>query len=132
MKKIAIFIVSSLLLIAVSASAQRVILRSNNNYDIRIDGRYYNGNNASIPYLNPGYHDVEVYQVTSGGFLGLGKRRTLVSSSRFYLGNRDVVIDVDPYGYARIDESNSWANGNRYGKRMHRRYNRNYNNNYRQ
>ena len=74
MKKIAILIVSSLLLITVSASAQQVILRSNNNYDIRIDGRYYNGNSATIPYLNPGYHDVQVYQVTGNGFLGFGRR----------------------------------------------------------
>jgi len=127
MKKIAVFIVSSFLLLTISASAQTVTIRSNNNYDIRIDGRYYNGNSASIPYLNPGYHDVQVYQVTSRGILGLGKRRTLVSSSRFYLGNNDVVINIDAYGQTRINQSGNWANGNRYDRRMHRRYNRNYN-----
>ena len=127
MKRIAIFLVTSLLLITISASAQRVILRSNNNYDIRIDGRYYDGNNASIPYLNPGYHDLRVYRVTSG-FLGLGKKRTLISSTSFYLGNRDVVINVDRDGYARINQSNNWARGNRNGngRRMDRRYDRNY------
>jgi len=129
MKKIAIFLVSSLMLLTVSASAQRVILRTNNNYDIRIDGRYYNGNSASIPYLNPGYHEIRVYELRSGGFLGMGRRRTLVSSSSFYLGNNDVVINVDSYGQARITQSNNWANGNRYDRR-HRRYDRDYDRNY--
>ena len=128
MKKIAVLIVSSLLLMTVSATAQQVTVMSNNNYDIKIDGRYYNANNASISNLAPGPHTVQIYQVTRGGFLGLGRQRVIVSSSRFYLGNNDVVINVDAYGQARINQYNNMANGNnRYGRGMNRRYNRNYN-----
>jgi hypothetical protein len=130
MKKIAVFIAVGLMLIAVSSSAQRVTIRNNRHYDVRIDGRYYSNNNSSISYLSPGYHRVQVYQIHRGGFLGMNRRRILVSSSNFYLGNNDVVINIDRFGDARINQYGNMANGNRYGRGMNRRYYRNYNNNY--
>ncbi|MEP6597473.1 MAG: hypothetical protein ABJA71_16080 [Ginsengibacter sp.] len=102
MKKISLFIVSALLLGTISASAQRVILRLDNNYEVNIDGRYYN-NNETVPSLANGSHTVSLYQVR-GGVLGIGKRRTLVSSSRFDLRNNDVIIENDQNGQLRINE----------------------------
>ena len=115
MKKIAVLIVSSLLLITFSATAQRVIVRSNGNYEVSIDGRYYNTNtnNATISNLRQGSHSVQVYQVSRGGLFGLGKRRTLVSSSGFNLMYNDVMIDVDAYGQLRVNQyGNNVGNGN--------------------
>ena len=129
MKKIAVLIVSSLLLITFSATAQRVIVRSNRNYEVSIDGRYYNTNtnNATISNLRQGSHSVQVYQVSRGGLFGLGKRRTLVSSSGFNLMYNDVMIDVDTYGQLRINQygnnvGNYYQNNRRIKKNQRRDY----------
>ena len=124
MKKIAVLIASCLLLITISATAQRVTVTSNNNYDVKIDGRYFNANNVAISNLEPGAHMVQVYEVTRGGLLGLGRRRVLVSSSRFYLGNNDVAINVDAFGQVRVNQFDNMAG------RRNRWRNRNYNSNY--
>ena len=112
MKKIYLLIAVAFL--TISASAQNVILRLDNNYDVSIDGRNYEGN-ATIPNLGYGTHTVNVYEVKRG-FLGIGKRRTLVSSSDFELRNNDVMINVDQSGRLRI---------NQVGKDNSRRYDRN-------
>jgi hypothetical protein len=102
MKKIYLFIVSTLFLGIISASAQRVILRVNNNYEVNIDGRYYEYN-ETVPALNYGTHTVKLYEVRPG-FVGIGKKRTLVSSANFELRNNDVIIETDSYGQLRIYE----------------------------
>lgn len=116
MKKISALLVASLLVLVFSASAQRVILNSQNNYEISIDGRNYNGNtNTIITDLAQGTHTLQVYQVVSNGILGIGKKRNLISSQQFMLRNYDVNINVDQYGRARIDENGGYGNnGNRY------------------
>ena len=103
MKKFSIFIVSALLAATISAKAQSVTLRISANYDVSIDGRYYE-NNEAVPALSYGTHTVKVYEVRPG-FLGIGKKRSLVSSSNFELRNNDVVIEVNQNGQLRINES---------------------------
>ena len=128
MKKISTLILAGLAAIAASASARppQVILRTASNYDVRIDGRMYKADNTMIPYLNPGVHTVEIYQLRSGGLFG--NRKTLVSSQQFTLQNNDINIDVNQYGRARISEdrfngrgnnrtgnwNNGYGNGNQY------------------
>src|SRR5262245_27118956 len=123
MKKIYLLIAVALL--TFSASAQNVIVRADNNYDVSIDGRNYEGN-ATVPNLGYGQHAVNVYEVKKG-FLGIGKKRTLISSSGFELRNNDVMIDVDQYGQLRINElGNNNTQNRRYDNRnTDRNYDRN-------
>ena len=111
MKKIYLLLTIGLFAATMSATAQKVILRVDNNYDVSIDGRNYEGN-ATIPGLAAGGHTVNVYEVKKG-FLGIGKKRTLVSTSNFDLRNNDVTIDVDQYGQARITEQGNYNTQNR-------------------
>lgn len=103
MKKFSIFIVSALLAATISAKAQSVTLRISANYDVSIDDRYYE-NNEAVPALSSGTHSVKVYEVRPG-FLGIGKKRTFVSSSNFELRNNDILIEVNQNGQLRINES---------------------------
>lgn len=116
MKKIYLLLAVGILAATISASAQNVVLRMDNNYDVAIDGRNYEGN-ATIPNLGYGQHTVKVYEVKRG-LLGIGKKRTLVSSSGFELRNNDVTIDVDQNGQLRINEvGNSNTQNRRYDDR---------------
>ena len=125
MKKIYLLLAVGILAATISASAQNVVLRIDNNYDVSIDGRNYEGN-ATIPNLGDGHHTVNVYEVKPG-FLGIGKKRTQVSSSGFELRNNDVTIDVDQNGQLRINEvGNSNTQNRRYDDRN---TNRNYDQN---
>ena len=103
MKKLFTLVVASFVAIGVSARQPQVIVNSTEKYDVKIDGQFINGSSAVIPSLAQGTHTVEIYSV-SGGILGLGKKRTLVSSHQFNLRNNDVRIDVDQNGQARITE----------------------------
>lgn len=109
MKKI--YLLFAVALLTISASAQNVILRVDNNYDVSIDGRNYEGN-STIPNLEPGQHTVNVYEVKKG-FLGIGKKRNLISTSNFELRNNDVTLDVDQSGQLRISESGNYNSQNR-------------------
>lgn len=122
MKKI--YLLLAVALLTISASAQNVILRLDNNYDVSIDGRNYEGN-ATIPNLGDGHHTVNVYEVKKG-FLGIGKKRNLVSTSNFELRNNDVTIDVDQNGQLRINEvGNSNTQNRRYDRNTDRNIDRN-------
>ena len=133
MKKIYLLLAIGLLGATISASAQNVILRLDNNYDVSIDGRNYESN-ATLPDLGYGQHTVNVYEVKKG-FLGIGKKRNLVSSSGFDLRNNDVMIDVDQYGQLRINQLGNNNTQNRrindrnidrdYGRNSDRSYDRN-------
>jgi len=106
MKKLFTLVFASFVAIGVSARQPQVILNSPNEYDVKIDGQFYNGGSAVIPSLSQGLHTVEVYSV-KGGFLGIGRKRELVSSTQFNLRNNDVRIDVDQSGQVRINELRS-------------------------
>lgn len=113
MKKISALLVASLLVFVFTAPAQRVILNSQNNFEISIDGRNYNGNtNTTITDLSQGTHNLQVYQVVSNGILGIGKKRNLISSQQFTLRNNDVSIKVDQNGRTRISENGRYSNNN--------------------
>jgi len=116
MKKIYLLLAVGILAATISTSAQNVVLRMDNNYDVSIDGRNYEGN-ATIPNLGAGQHTITVYAVKPG-FLGIGKKRTQVSSSSFELRNNDVTIDVDQNGQLRINQmGNSTTQNRRYDER---------------
>ena len=107
MKKFTSFLIAGLMVFVVSASAlqSRVILHSNTNYEVQIDGRAYNGvGTSTITDLPAGAHTVAVYQVVSNGIFGIGKKRNLLSSEQFNLGNNDVTIDVNQNGQVRISQ----------------------------
>ena len=114
MKKIYTMITVALLAVTISASAQQVILRFNENYEVNIDGRKYTSN-ETVPVLNYGKHSVELYRVQPG-FLGIGKKRTLLSSSNFELRNNDVIIEVDQNERLRINDLGNSANQKRSSK----------------
>ena len=111
MKKFYLLMVVALLVTAISASAQRVLLRIPSNYEVNIDGRYY-VNNETVNSIGYGQHTVRLYQVRPG-ILGIGKRRTLVSTSSFAMRNNDVAIEVDQYGQLRINDYGYSNNQNR-------------------
>ncbi len=102
MKKIYALIMGSFIAFAaIAADRQPVVtINANDNYDIRIDGRFYT-NSGNIA-LSQGHHEVEVYKVKK---TFLGKRRILVSKNSFNLRNNDVQIYVDQNGESRIRES---------------------------
>ena len=102
MKKNLILIAAALLITGISATAQRVILRISSNHEVNIDGNYYD-HNETVPALSNGTHTVKLYEVKPG-FIGIGKKRTLLSSSNFELRNNDVIIETDQYGQLRINE----------------------------
>ena len=108
--------VVALMVTAISASAQRVLLRIPANYEVSIDNRYY-VNNETVNSVGYGQHTVKLYEVRPG-ILGIGKKRTLVSASSFEMRNNDVSVEVDQYGQLRIYDSgynnnNNNQNGNR-------------------
>ena len=127
MKKI--YLLLAVALLTISASAQNVILRLDNNYDVSIDGRNYEGN-ATIPNLGYGQHTVNVYEVKKG-FLGIVKKRNLVTTSNFELRNNDVTLDVDQNGQLRINEvGNQNTQNRRYDRTTDRSSDRNTDRNY--
>lgn len=101
MKKVSLLILSSLFAFALSATGRQplVTINTSNDYEVKIDGRTYYGNNT-IPNLSQGTHAVEVYHVKKQL---LGKRRTLVSSSSFQVRDNDISIFVDNNGQLRIN-----------------------------
>src|SRR6187549_2488033 len=118
MKKFTSFLIAGLMVFVASASPRqsRVILNSNTNYEVQIDGRAYNSTGSStITDLAVGAHTVAVYQVVSNGIFGIGKKRNMVSSEQFNLGNNDVNIDVNQNGQVHIyqDKYNGSNNTNR-------------------
>ncbi|HLF47694.1 MAG TPA: hypothetical protein VI548_14795 [Chitinophagaceae bacterium] len=108
MKKFYFLLAVALFAATLSVSAQRVILRLNNNYEVNIDGRYY-GSNATVPTLSYGQHTVKLYEVQPG-ILGIGKRRNLVSSSTFEMRDNDVLIETDQNGQLRINQVGNYNN----------------------
>ena len=112
-------LVSAVLLTATAFARQpQVVITTDGNilsqYEVTIDGRIYTGNTVTIPDLNQGRHTVEVYEVKRATIFG-NKRRTLISSQQFYLGNNDVQIDVDRNGQVRIRETGNYNGGNNNG-----------------
>ena len=92
MKKIYLLLAVGLLAATISASAQSVVLRMDNNYGVSIDGSNID-KDMTLSNLSYGRHTINVYKL-SGGILGIGRKRTLVSSSAFELRNNDMTIDV--------------------------------------
>ncbi len=111
MKKFYIFLTVFLFASAISVSGQRVILRISNNYEVNIDGRYYAAN-ETVPALSYGQHTVKLYEVKPG-ILGIGKRRTLISTSSFEMRENDVFIETDQYGKLRISQAGNQNNRTR-------------------
>lgn len=111
MKKIFTLMLSGLFFLAATAAERQpqVIVNSTSEFDVKIDGKFYNGNATTIPNLSTGMHTVEVYRKSTGLF----KKRELVSKTQFDLRTNDVRIDVDRYGQARINQSGRTGTNNR-------------------
>ncbi len=120
MKKFYIFIAVALFSATISAYGQQVILRFSKNYEVSIDGRYYEYN-ETVPTLNYGQHEIKLYEVEPG-FLGLSKRRVLANTSSFELRNNDVIIEVDQNRRLRISQVGN--NNNTRNQQDNRNYDR--------
>ncbi len=103
MKKLYTLFAIAFLAVSISASGQNVILRFSNNYEVNIDGRFY-ASNETVPVLNYGQHHAKLYEVQPG-FLGIGKKRTLLNSANFEFRNNDIIIEVDRNNKLRITET---------------------------
>lgn len=114
MKKIYLLTAVSLLITAISVNAQGVSLQMHRNYEVRIDNRHYSGNQW-VNNLGYGRHMLKVYEVKPG-FLGIGRKKILISTSYFNLRNFDVSIQVDRYGRMNIFQAGSYGrNDGKYG-----------------
>lgn len=127
MKKIFTLTLGLMLTVAMFAADKRpiVTVTSAKKYEIVIDGRQYssNDNTISISTLFYGQHDIKVYKVKPGFFMG---SKRLVASSNFALQNNNVQINIDRIGQIQIVESrfghhwndhdSRWKNDNGYGK----------------
>ena len=102
MKKISTLVLAAFMVITASAANRppKVMLNTAGNYDVRIDGRLYKGDDYNLRSLGNGVHTLQVYKTGSGMF----KRKTLVSTEQFNLRNNDITIDVNQFGRTRITE----------------------------
>lgn len=129
MKNFLSFLLASMMVFVTSASAQQgqVILNSNTNYEVQIDGRTYREpGTTTINDLAPGAHTVAVYQVVSRGIFGIGKKRNQLAFEQFNLANDNVSIAVSQNGQIRISKDN--YNGKNNSKNRDGDYNGNTNN----
>lgn len=110
MKKMFTLVAGLFMTIALFAADRKPSVMLNNNsrqFKVVIDGRSYFGDNVRIDLDNYyGYnsnkiHTIKVYEMRRGYF----QREKLVDATTFYLGKRDMVINVDRFGNVRIQES---------------------------
>jgi hypothetical protein len=104
MKTVLTFVAGLLLTLTTMAADSRppsVVIKSNRNYEIVIDGRTYrNENTIRFDRMRPGMHTIKVYE-RSRGFFG---RMRLVAAKNFFVRNNDLRITVGYNGYVDIDE----------------------------
>ena len=137
MKKIFTLILGLMLAVVMFAADRKptVTVTSTRKYLIVIDGERYftDGNAINISNLFYGPHDIQVYKVRHGFFMGSTR---LVANSSFQLRNSDVQISIDRFGQLQISESrfgrdwndgdwndHSW-NDHNYGRGNDRNYDR--------
>ncbi|MFI5188211.1 MAG: hypothetical protein ACHQF0_15885 [Chitinophagales bacterium] len=127
MKKIFTLALGLMLTMAMFAADRRpvVTVTSAKKFAIVIDGRQYlsNGDAINISTLFNGQHDIMVYKLKPGFFMG---SKRLVASSDFQLRNDDLQINIDRFGQIQITESrferdwndheNGWKKSNDYGR----------------
>lgn len=106
-----------------------MVIKSNRNYEVVIDGRTYrNDNTIRLDRMRPGMHTIKVYERGRGIF---GRMR-LVSAKNFLVRNNDLRITVSYNGYVDIDEKrydkrgrdNDWDRNDRDWDRNDRDYGR--------
>jgi len=104
MKTVLTFVAGLLLTLTTMAADSRppsVVIKSNRNYEVVIDGRTYrNDNTIRLDRMRPGMHTIKVYERGRGIF---GRMR-LVSAKNFFVRNNDLRITVGYNGYVNIDE----------------------------
>ena len=108
MKKIFTLAIGSLFALSVMAADHKpsVTVKSNNRYEVVIDGKSYKGDSyIDLSNLFPGYHSIKVYDVSRHSMFR--RRAKLISSSDFTVKRNDVVITVDRFGRIDVDEMRS-------------------------
>jgi hypothetical protein len=104
MKTVLTFVAGLLLTLTTMAADSRppsVVIKSNRNYEVVIDGRTYrNDNTIRLDRMRPGMHTIKVYE-RGRGFFG---RMRLVSAKNFFVRNNDLRITVSYNGFVNIDE----------------------------
>lgn len=109
MKKIFTLFAGLFMTIAVFAADRGPLVMLNNDsrqFKVVIDGKSYFGDNIRVD-LNQRYgygdsrmHTIKVYEMRNGFF----QRERLVDATTFYLGKRDLVINVNRFGDVKIQE----------------------------
>lgn len=95
--------------VAVFAADRRptITISSEKNYKIVIDGKAYFGSYLTVRPDDfcgnrfDGRHSIKVFGIRRGFF---GTREMLISSSSFFLSNKDIMIRIDWFGNIRIRE----------------------------
>ena len=104
MKTVLTFVAGLLLTLTTMAADSRppsVVIKSNRNYEVVIDGRTYrNDNIIRLDRMRPGMHTIKVYE-RGRGFFG---RMRLVSAKNFFVRNNDIRITVSYNGFVDVDE----------------------------
>lgn len=109
MKKMFTLLAGLLVTVAIFAADRRPAIMLNNNtrqFKVVIDGRSYFGDNIRIDlgnfygYGNNRNHTIKVYEMRAGYF----QRERLVDATNFYIGKRDVMINIDRLGRISIQE----------------------------
>ena len=103
MKTILTFATGLLLTLSTMAADRppSVVIKSNRNYEIVLDGRtFHNDNTIRLDRISRGMHSIRVYE-RGRGFFG---RMRLVSAKNFFVRNNDLRITVGYNGYVDIDE----------------------------
>ena len=104
MKTVLTFVAGLLLTLTTMAADSRppsVVIKSNRNYEVVVDGRTYrNDNTIRLDRMRPGMHTIKVYERGRGIF---GRMR-LVSAKNFFVRNNDLRITVSYNGFVDIDE----------------------------
>lgn len=117
MKKIFTMCLGLILTAAVFAADRKpdVTIVSPTKYEIVIDGKtYFSGDKTmSIANLRNGRHTIQVYETTNG--FSFFKKKKLVTSKVFQLGNNDVKITIDRFGHLTIMEE-KYGHDNKFGK----------------
>lgn len=109
MKKMFTLFAGLFMTIILFAADRRPSVTLNNNsrqFKVVIDGRSYFGDNIRVDlsqhhgYGDNRMHTIKVYEMINGFF----QRERLVDATSFYLGKRDLIINVTRFGNVYIQE----------------------------
>ncbi len=94
-----------------------ISMYENSDMRVQIDGRSYNerDNEFTISNIQPGYHSIQVYSLTSnrvfGGIFGKSREKLMYSSNLYVKPGQEVELFINRNGKAKIRETDLSRNG---------------------